>query len=67
MIIVKITILSVLVTVFLLGAFKLWIESNPIKAIAEDYPWWTYILAFLILLDVIGIFASAIWFLFFYL
>lgn len=67
MIIVKITILLVLVTVFLLGAFKLWIASHPIQAIAEDYPAWTYIMAYLILLDVIGIFASAIWFLFFYL
>lgn len=67
MIIVKLTALLTLIVVFMIVAFKAWCESHPVKAIAEDYPWWAYVMAILVMINVIGIFASAIWFLFFYL
>lgn len=67
MIIVKLTAMLTLVIIFLLARFKLWVETNPVRAIVRDYPAWVYIMALFIWIDVIGIFASAIWFLFFYL
>lgn len=65
MIIVKITILLTMVVVLLIVLFRAWAEVNPLKALVDDYPKWFYMLPLLMFLDVIGIFASVIWFLFF--
>ena len=66
MIIVKMTILVTMVVMFLIYMFKGWARQNPLKLALEDYPWWSYIMSILIILDVIGIFASAVWLLFFW-
>jgi len=65
MIIVKFTILLTMVVVLLIVLFRAWAEINPLKALVEEYPKWFYMLPLLMFLDVIGIFASVIWFLFF--
>ena len=65
MIIVKLTILLTMVVVLLIVLFRAWAEVNPLKALVDDYPKWFYMLPLLMFLDVIGIFASVIWFLFF--
>lgn len=65
MMILKITIILTMVVVLLIILFRAWAEINPLKALVEDYPKWFYIIPLLMFLDVIGIFASVIWLLFF--
>lgn len=65
MIVIKLTILLTMVCAVLIFAIKVWAESNPLEALVENYPTWIYISVLLMFLDVIGIFASAIWLLFF--
>ena len=67
MIIVKLTILLTMVCVLLKYEMKVWAKNNPPKVYVEDYPTWIYVALLLMFLDVIAIFASVIWFLFFYL
>lgn len=71
MIIVKITILSFLITVMYIGAIGLWAEINVKEAIIarekNRYPIWMYFIFIPLLIDILGLIASAIWFLFFYL
>lgn len=66
MIIVKLTILVTLIVKFLVYMFKSWALRHPLKLALEDYPWWSYIMAILVILDVVGVFASVIWLLFFF-
>ena len=66
MVIVKLTILALIVTVILLTLFKGWCISHPLEAMIEYYPWWAYVMGILVILDVIGVVASAIWLLFIY-
>lgn len=63
--IVKFTILLTMVCILLILIFRKWCKRNPLRAIAEDYPVWTYAVGLLILLDVVSIFLSVIWLLFF--
>lgn len=69
MIIVKITLLLILITVFYLLAIRVWFEANPSKAfianISDKHPKWMDGIGYLIVLDAIGIFASVVWALFF--
>lgn len=69
MIIVKITVLLILITVFYLLAIKTWFKANPYKAlvanISNEHPKWMDGIGYLIVLDAIGIFASVVWALFF--
>lgn len=65
MIIVKLTILLTMVCALLFTIFREWCKSHPLKALVEEYPWWAYIYGLLVLLDVIAIFLSVIWLLFF--
>lgn len=71
MIIVKITLMTIIITVFYIIAIRFWASSNPMKAvtaqISHKYPTWMYFIIIPLLIDIVGIFASAIWFLFFYL
>ena len=67
MIIVKLTIILTLLVVFLIMIFRAWYESHPLSVRLGDYPFWAYIMAVLIMIDVIGIFVSVVWYLFFYL
>lgn len=69
MIIVKLTVLSFLITAIYIFAMKIWAESNvPKYLLARNtgkYPKWIYPVVLFIMFDVIGIFASAIYLLFF--
>ena len=71
MIIVKITILSFLITLMYIGAIRLWAEVNYEEALSAQinnrYPIWMYFICIPLLIDIFGLIASAIWFLFFYL
>lgn len=71
MIIVKITALSIIITVFYVWAIRVWADANPGKAlygqITGEYPILVSIIVLPIFVDIVGVFASAIWFLFFYL
>jgi hypothetical protein len=66
MIIVKLTILLTMVVAFLIRIFKGWCSRHPLEVAIDDYPIWTYIMSVLVILDVVGIFASVVWLLFFY-
>lgn len=66
MIIVKLTILVTIIVIFLIHIFKGWCLRHPLDAAIEAYPIWAYIMGVLIILDGVGIFASAVWLLFFY-
>ena len=66
MIIVKLTILLTMVVMFLVYMFKGWALRHPIELALEYYPWWSYIMSVLIIIDVVGILASAVWLLFFF-
>ena len=66
MIIVKLTILVTIIVVFLIRIFKGWCLRHPLEVALEEYPIWTDIMSVLIILDGVGIFASAVWLLFFY-
>ena len=65
--IVKLTIVLTMIVALMIVVFLGWCKENPFKVMASEFPRWAYVLVFLVLLDVIGIFASVIWFLFFYL
>jgi hypothetical protein len=67
MIIVKFAILLTALCVLMLIMFRGWCLNHPLKALVEDYPWWAYVYAILIPIDVLAIFASMIWFLFCFL
>lgn len=67
MIIAKLTIVLTLVVILMVIIFRSWCKQNPLRALIEDYPLWAYILGLLVIIDVVGIFYSVIWFLFFYL
>lgn len=69
MIIVKLTILSIVITAIGIFAIKVWVDSDPIKAakarIQEKYPKWILAVSWLCVFDALGILASTIWLLFF--
>lgn len=70
MIIVKLTVLAVMVTAVYIYLYKNWLAQNPKEAfkITFDkgyFPKYAVFLSLLMVLDVIGIFASAIYLLFF--
>lgn len=68
MMIVKLTILSFVITGIYLFCFKIWAESDKkravLAALTNNFPKWTYPFALFVLLDVIGILTSAIYLLF---
>ncbi len=70
MIIVKLTVLAVMVTAVYVFLYKSWISQNPREVFKitfdKDYfPKPIKFLALLVVIDIIGIFASAIYLLFF--
>lgn len=69
MIIVKLTVLSLVISAIFYFALRVWISADTKRAllakVTGKYPKWLYGFAICILLDIIGIFASAIYFLFF--
>lgn len=70
MLIVKLTILAVMVTALYIWIWRAWLKSNPEEALRvalnRSYlPKSGYLIIIFILIDIIGIFASAIWLLFF--
>lgn len=69
MIIVKLTILAVMVTALYIWIWRAWLKSNPEEALKTAFnrnylPKSGYPILVLILVDIIGIFASVIWVLF---
>lgn len=68
MIIVKLTILAFVISAIYLFAIRIWVKSNPLRAIKanaiEKYPKWMYGFALFVVLDIVGILASTVWFLF---
>lgn len=70
MIIVKLTVLAVIVTAVYVFLYKSWLSQNPREAfkITFDkgyFPKSAIFLSLLVAIDIIGIFASAIYLLFF--
>lgn len=69
MIIVKLTVLSLVVSAVFYFALRIWvgvdIERALLARITGKYPKWLYGFVLFISLDIIGIFASAIYLLFF--
>jgi len=70
MIIVKLTVLAVMITALYIWIWRAWLKSNPKEALkvafGKNYvPKGGYMLAIFLLIDIIGIFASAIYLLFF--
>lgn len=70
MIIVKLTVLSFVLTAIMVWIVKVWASANPSKAmvatITKEYPnWMTLPIALLVIFDVVGSVLSVIWFLFF--
>ena len=69
MIIVKLTVLAVMVTALYIWIWRVWLKSNPEEALKTAFnrsylPKSGYPIIILLLLDIIGIFASAIYLLF---
>lgn len=68
MMIVKLTVLSILITAMFVIAIRIWASAFPKKylsaTITKKYPKWTYLYVFFLFLDIIGVFASAIYLLF---
>lgn len=68
MIIVKLTILSFVISAIYLFAIRTWVKSDPLRAIkantTEKYPKWMSGFALFVVLDIVGILASTVWFLF---
>ena len=68
MIIVKLTVLSLVVSAIYYFALRVWVGADTKRAllarITGKYPKWLYGFALFIFLDIIGIFTSAIYFLF---
>lgn len=69
MIIVKLTVLSLVVSAIYYLSLRVWVSADTKRAllakITEKYPKWLYGFVLFIFLDIIGIFASAIYLLFF--
>lgn len=70
MIIVKLTVLAVMVTALYIWIWRAWLKSNPEEALKTAFnrnylPKSGYPIIFFLLLDVIGVFASVIYLLFF--
>lgn len=69
MIIIKLTVLSLVVSVIYYLALRVWVSADTKRAllakITGKYPKWLYGFVLFIFLDIIGIFASAIYLLFF--
>ena len=70
MIIVKLTVLAVMVTALYIWIWRAWLKSNPEEAfktaLNRNYlPKSGYPIIIFLLIDIIGIFASAIYLLFF--
>lgn len=69
MIIVKLTILAILITVVYVWLFRAWLRTNPEEALrtaltAGYLPKCGYPIVLFIIIDIIGVFASAIYLLF---
>ena len=68
MMIVKLTVLSILITAIFVIAIRIWASAYPGKyltaSITKKYPKWFYLYVLFVLLDIIGVFASAIYLLF---
>lgn len=68
MMIVKLTVLSIVITLIYIFIARLWAKSNPSKALRltlfNECPKWLYGLPNFIVLDIIGILASVVWLLF---
>lgn len=66
---VKITALLIVITVIWTFLFKIECSNNPITALAiqqtKKFPWWWKGLAICYLLDLIGIFYTAVYVIFF--
>lgn len=70
MIIVKLTVLAIMVTTLYIWIWRAWLKSNPEEALKTAFnrsylPKSGYPIVVLLFLDIIGIFASAIYLLFF--
>ena len=70
MIIVKLTILAILITVVYVWLFRAWLRTNPEEvlktALTVGYlPKCGYPIILLIIIDIVGVFASVIYLLFF--
>lgn len=69
MIIVKLTVLSFIISVIYYFALRVWVGADTKRALLArmtgKYPKWLYGLVLFVFLDIIGIFASAIYLLFF--
>jgi len=69
MIIVKLTILSVVITAVFILAIRLWVIKDFKKALSTKftgkYPKWLYGFPIFVFLDIIGILASVVYLLFF--
>jgi hypothetical protein len=67
MIIAKLTILLVVLTLIVGFIAELWASTHPLEVAAIGYPdWFCLFFCLLLLLDIIGTVASAIYLLFFY-
>ena len=70
MIIVKLTILAILITVVYVWLFRAWLRTNPEEALKTaltvgSLPKCGYPIILLIIIDIVGVFASVIYLLFF--
>lgn len=70
MIIVKLTVLAVMVTALYIWIWRAWLKSNPTEALkiafGKNYvPKGGWMLIVFLLIDIVGVFASAIYLLFF--
>lgn len=68
MMIVKLTILSILITAIFVLAIRIWASAFPGKyltaTITKKYPKWSYFYVLFVVFDIIGVFASTIYLLF---
>lgn len=68
MMIVKLTVLSIVITAIFVLAIIIWASAFPgkylIATVTKKYPKWCYLYALFCLFDIIGILASAIYLLF---
>lgn len=69
MIIVKLTVLSLIISAVFYFALRVWVGADMKRALLAKmtgkYPKWIYVFVLFVFLDIIGIFASAIYLLFF--
>lgn len=66
MIIAKLTLLLTVIIIISLIILRIWCENHKLEAMVKDYPWWSYIIAYAIVFDAIGIIVSIVLLLFFY-